>query len=75
MDIDLVEIGIGNIGSVKRCLQRLGVSWHSVGAMSFPDGQRPIILPGVGKFGAIMQTLKKNNFDQHLRQLLLKGTP
>ena len=74
-EIDLVEIGIGNIGSVKRCLERLGVKYRTVGPTNHPDGKRPLVLPGVGQFGAVMQALKQNKFDLYLRNLILAGTP
>lgn len=73
--IDLVDIGVGNIGSVSRCLDRLGIAYQKVGPTHFPDGLNPIILPGVGSFGGIMKALEQNNFDRHLKQLLEEGTP
>ena len=73
--VDLVDIGIGNIGSVKRCLERLGTGFRVVNANNFPDGERPLILPGVGQFGAVMQALQQNKFDCSLRDLILAGTP
>jgi glutamine amidotransferase len=74
-EIDLVDIGIGNLGSVKRCLQRLSVSYRTVNCTNQPDGNRPILLPGVGQFGAVMRVLKENQFDACLRGLILAGTP
>ncbi len=75
MKIDLVEIGIGNVGSIKRCLDRLGVKYHIVGPGNPPNGKHPLILPGVGQFGAIMQALKQSDFDLCLHNLILAGTP
>jgi imidazole glycerol phosphate synthase glutamine amidotransferase subunit len=73
--VDLVDIGIGNIGSVKRCLERLQVDFRVVNADSHPDGSRPLILPGVGQFGAVMKAFQRNQFDNCLRKLILTGTP
>jgi imidazole glycerol phosphate synthase glutamine amidotransferase subunit len=74
-EIDLVEIGIGNIGSVKRCLNRLGVNYRTANQDNPPDGTRPMILPGVGNFAAVMQALRQNQFDSKLCQLIQQGTP
>lgn len=73
--IDLVEIGIGNTGSVKRCLERLGAEFRTVNSVNQPDGSRPLVLPGVGQFGSVMQALQQNNLDVCLRNLILGGTP
>jgi len=75
MEVDLIEIGIGNIGSVKRCLDNLGIDFRTVDANNQPDGSRPLILPGVGQFGAVMKALKQNDLDSCLRNLILQGTP
>ncbi len=73
--IDLVEIGIGNSGSVKRCLERLGVEFRIVNSIDQPDGSRPLVLPGVGQFGSVMQALQKNNLHACLHNLISSGTP
>ncbi len=75
VEIDLVEVGGGNTGSVRRCLQRLGVSYRDVGPENLPDGTRPLILPGVGAFGTVMNSLRSNGMDQVIRTLVSKGTP
>lgn len=75
MKVDLIEIGIGNIGSVKRCLNNLGVEFRTVNTNNQPDGSRPLVLPGVGQFGAVMRALKQNEFDSCLRSLIHEGTP
>lgn len=73
--IDLIDIGAGNIGSVSRCLERLSVDFRKVGPDNPPDGTRPLILPGVGAFGAFMKSLKRNGFAEHLTHLVKDGTP
>jgi glutamine amidotransferase len=73
--IDLVEIGAGNIGSVKRCLERLNVSFQVVNPSNPPKGDTPLLLPGVGAFGPVMEHLRKDSFDERLRALVKGGTP
>ncbi|MBX9947576.1 MAG: imidazole glycerol phosphate synthase subunit HisH [Candidatus Obscuribacterales bacterium] len=74
-EVDLVDVAGGNLGSVRRCLGRLGVPYKLVNPQNAPDGSRPIILPGVGNFGAVMQNLQKDGFDQLVRGLVAQGTP
>ncbi|MBY0402437.1 MAG: imidazole glycerol phosphate synthase subunit HisH [Cyanobacteria bacterium] len=73
--IDLVDIGVGNIGSVKRCLERLGICYQTVTPFQPPTGENPLILPGVGSFSGVMHALAHNNFHLHLKKLLNQGTP
>lgn len=74
-EVDLVDVGGGNIGSVRRCLHRLGVSYRDVGSDNPPDGSRPLILPGVGAFGTVMDSLRCDGVDRLIQQLADKGTP
>jgi glutamine amidotransferase len=74
-EVDLVTSAGGNIGSVSRCLDRLQVSYRLTGSTNPPDGTRPIVLPGVGAFGTVMQSLEQNNFTAQLRKLIKADTP
>lgn len=74
-EVDLVDVGGGNTGSVRRCLQRLGVVYHDVGPDNLPDGSRPVILPGVGAFGAVMESLRRGGLDQRITELVRASTP
>lgn len=74
-EIDLVDVGGGNVGSVRRCLERMGVRYHNATIDSPPQGNRPLLLPGVGAFGPVMQHLRKTNFEPRLKSLIKAGTP
>lgn len=74
-EFDLVTAAGGNLGSISRTLTRMEVPFRLIGKGAVPDGSRPIILPGVGAFGAVMNSLKENNFDQEIRKLVQSGTP
>lgn len=73
--VDLVTSVGGNLGSVGRSLTRFGINFNSVDANNPPDGSRPVILPGVGAFGAVMASLREGNFDQTIKSLVNAGTP
>ncbi len=74
-EVDLVDVVGGNLGSVRRCLDRLSVPYNLVNPGHPPDGSRPIILPGVGNFGAVMANLQKGGFDKMVKHLVAGGTP
>jgi imidazole glycerol-phosphate synthase subunit HisH len=74
-EVDLVDVAGGNLGSVRRCLDRLAVPYNLVNPGNPPDGSRPIILPGVGNFGAVMANLQKDGFDKLVKRLVEGGTP
>jgi imidazole glycerol-phosphate synthase subunit HisH len=74
VDLDLIDVG-GNTGSVMRSFERLNVSYRRVDANQQPDGSRPIILPGVGAFGAVMKQLEANGFKQQISRCIAAGTP
>lgn len=74
-EFDLVTSAGGNLGSISRTLTRMGVPFRLVGSDDPPSGSRPIILPGVGAFGAVMNSLRANQFDQTIVKLVRSGTP
>jgi imidazole glycerol phosphate synthase glutamine amidotransferase subunit len=74
-EVDLVDVAGGNVGSVRRCLHRLGVTYKDVGADSLPGGGRPLILPGVGAFGTVMASLRRNGLEERIKRLVADGTP
>jgi len=75
IDVELVDVGGGNVGSVMRCLERLGVSYKQVQTPDQLTGNAPLILPGVGSFGAVMQFLRAKNLADPVSALVRQGTP
>lgn len=75
MEVDLVDVGGGNVGSVRRCLHRLGVSYVDVGPGNLPQGKRALVLPGVGAFGTVMDSLRRGGVDKSIGELVQEGTP
>ncbi len=73
--IDLVDIGGGNTGSVKRCLEMLELEFKNSTIENPPGGEIPVLLPGVGAFGPVMQHLKESGFDKRIKDLTKSGTP
>jgi imidazole glycerol phosphate synthase glutamine amidotransferase subunit len=75
LTVDLIDYGGGNIGSISRCLHRLGVDYRMVSPKAPPQGDRPLVLPGVGAFGAVMRQLRREGFDERIAAIAKSGTP
>ena len=73
--IELIYYGGGNVGSVARCLSRLGAEFRTVSSADQMSGKNPIVLPGVGAFGAVMKALESRGFVPALQNRLLEGIP
>ena len=70
--VEVVDYGGGNLGSVDRALQRLDQPYRLTDQ---PGGNHPLILPGVGSFGAVMHSLEQKNLDQRIKQIIQEKTP
>lgn len=73
--IELLDINCGNVGSVRRSLERLNVELVTVGDGKAPSGDLPIVFPGVGSFGSVMNLLEEKVGAQKLKDLILAGVP
>lgn len=73
--VDIIESAGGNVGSICRAFERLGVNYRKVNEKSPPDGSRPVVLPGVGAFGAVMSRLKERELDKTITKLVGDGVP
>jgi glutamine amidotransferase len=73
--ITIIDYGLGNLGSVKNALDKLGVDSlisRSISAIQKADG---LILPGVGAAGEGMKNLKERRLDKVIKQEVIKGKP
>lgn len=75
--LDVIDAAGGNVGSLCRALDRLGVEYGRVNGANrpIPLGRRPVILPGVGAFGAVMNNLKQSGLDSEIKQVIKDGVP
>jgi len=80
--IDVIDYGGGNTGSLLRALRRLDIPFQlksGIGAESptagLPTGEHPVLLPGVGAFGALMQSLNERGLSDTLKTIICQGTP
>ena len=66
-DFLIIDCGIGNLRSVQKVVERLGVSAPISGDPSAVEGADAVILPGVGAFGDAMADLRRTGMDAALR--------
>lgn len=73
--ITIVDYKAGNLTSVKRALNHLGIKNQIGGDPDMVRRAERIIFPGVGAAGAAMAVLKERNLDSALKDAYQKGTP
>lgn len=73
--IQIVDYGMGNIGSIANMLKRIGEECRLVkNPRELNEGEK-IILPGVGAFDNAMRRLNEFGFSQAIVQQIHWGTP
>jgi imidazole glycerol phosphate synthase glutamine amidotransferase subunit len=75
MKVTLLDYGAGNVASVERALQRLGVASQRSNSAESLAGAEAIILPGVGHYGALVRALDQQNLRAALVDALHRGVP
>lgn len=73
--ISILNYGMGNIGSIKNMLKKIGVDFQLIDKPEELDPSNSIILPGVGAFDNAMRRLNESGFSTHLQELGAEGTP
>lgn len=72
MKVDILDIGSGNISSVKNWIETANVPVGVVSKATDVNSEL-LILPGVGSAGSYMKRLKEGDFDQAILEHLNKG--
>jgi len=75
MRISLLDYGAGNLPSVERALQRLGVQSERVSTSDGVAKAAALILPGVGHYGALIRALDRDELRESLIAALERGVP
>jgi len=73
--IAVVDYGLGNLRSVSKAVEKLGVEVEVTGSPERIEKADGIILPGVGAFHVGMQNLKRLNLLPVLHKTISEGTP
>jgi len=72
--LDLISVG-GNLGSITRAIARLGEKFRLVCKGSELIGENPIVLPGVGSFGAFIKAINQSGLKYPLISAIKSGAP
>ena len=75
MKIALLDYGAGNLPSVERALQRLGVQTERVCTSAGVAKASALILPGVGHYGALLRALDRDGLRESLIATIERGVP
>src|SRR5258706_2360248 len=73
--ITIVDYKAGNLTSVKRALDHLGIPNEISADPEVVRNAERVIFPGVGAAGAAMGVLKERGLDAALKETFQKGTP
>jgi glutamine amidotransferase len=75
MNIGIIDVGIGNIGSLRGALYSQGWDAQTVSAPDDMDGITHLLLPGVGSFATAMRRLNAAGLVQPIRRHAADGHP
>ncbi len=71
--IDLITAAGGNLGSVRSLLERTGTGYREIDTPGQLEGGSPILIPGVGSFGAVMERLNTTGLTEAIREQAKRG--
>ncbi len=73
--VTIVDYQAGNLTSVKRALDHLGIPCRISAEAEIVRRAERILFPGVGAAGAAMRVLQERGLDQALQEAFQAGTP
>ncbi len=73
--ITIVDYKAGNLTSVKRALDHLGIPNQISADPDVVRSAERVIFPGVGAAGAAMEVLRERNLNSALKESFQRGTP
>ena len=62
MKISIIDCGLGNINSISKCVEKLGLAYEIIKEPSSLNNASKIIFPGVGSFPKAMDTIHSNGW-------------
>src|ERR1700730_1605591 len=75
MTISLLDYGAGNLPSVERAFQRLGMQTERISTSGGVLKASTLVLPGVGHFGALIRALDRDGLRESLIAAIERGVP
>jgi imidazole glycerol-phosphate synthase subunit HisH len=74
-EVAIIDYGMGNLRSVEKGLQRVGVEAHITRDAGRIEAAAGVVLPGVGAFGACMDNLRRFSLVSTVHRVIEAGTP
>jgi len=71
--VAMIDYGAGNLGNARRALEELGFPLRLVRLPSDVPTDGPILLPGVGNYGAAMATINQSGVSDAIRDAAESG--
>ena len=75
MIITLIDYGLGNVTSVQRAFERLGITVKRTASPDDIISAEAVAVPGVGAFRKAMENLEERALAEPLRSYLFEGRP
>lgn len=73
--ITIIDYGAGNIASVKKAFEFLGIETKLSSDPNDLLNAKAAVLPGVGSFGDAMKNIKERNLDNAIKEFIASGKP
>jgi len=74
-DVVLIDAGTGNLRSVQKALESLGVEVLRTSGPEDVQSARKVVLPGVGAFGDFMAGLRERGLEPAVKDVAMRGIP
>lgn len=75
LEIAILDYGMGNLRSVEKALEHVGVSAPIVSDAEAAHAADGLILPGVGAFPEAMRRIREARYDELIPEFLASGKP
>jgi glutamine amidotransferase len=72
-DVAVIDYGAGNLGNARRAMEELGLPQKLVHTPADLPADGPILLPGVGNYGAAMETINASGVADSIRAAAKAG--
>ena len=73
--VAIIDSGVANLAAVESALVALGVAYTITGDPKVALEASHVVLPGVGRFSAGLETLRRDGLDAAVREVHERGTP
>jgi imidazole glycerol phosphate synthase glutamine amidotransferase subunit len=75
MNVAVIDYGAGNVASVERALERLGVESTRAQTLGCLSKAQALLLPGVGHYSSLVRALDERGLRGPLLESLARGVP